>query len=130
MIRALQLTAFVVLALAIGQASAQKSRIERTDWDTLSPESQRTIIVEDYREFVELVRPNLNYMRSGYRKAGKGFFLYVSHPLFTRHEFDAGVMAPAVERWVNKYQWHLRKAGINRVGFRTSDGAEAWFELK
>lgn len=121
---------YALAAIAVAYtATAEPSRMEKPGFDDLSRESRRTIIVTEYEELASRILPHLNYIKASTKALKGGQFLYVSHRLFGRYEFDAGPFGPGVAAWVSKYQWHLQQAGISRVGFRTDAGEEGWYTV-
>lgn len=114
----------VVACAALAQSG---SRVEHPEFDKWSTESKRTIFITEYQEMMARVSPSLNYIKTGARKVKGGYLLYAEHPMLNRYSFSAGALGPAVEAWVSKYAYKLRTAGIARVGIRTDEGAEIWF---
>ena len=85
----------------------------------------------DYQRLLSDANPHLNYITTRLNKHKGGFALWGVHTYFGQYTFSIGDDAKVVSAWIGRNQSELKRAGILRVGVRSSEswGGWCWFEV-
>jgi hypothetical protein len=85
----------------------------------------------DYQTLLSDANPHLNYITTRLDKHKDGFVLWGVHTYFSQYTFSIGGDAKVVSAWIQRNQGDLKRAGILRVGVKSSEswGGSCWFEV-
>jgi hypothetical protein len=114
--------------------------LARTDVDLKAAEARakaeeitklRDKLQVDYQRLLSDANPHLNYITTRLNKHKGGFALWAVHTYFGQYTFSIGDDAKVVSAWIERNQSELKRAGILRVGVRSSEswGGWCWFEV-